>query len=146
MLGRGLFGLAARAADTHRPPFQRGHVAFDLEGLGVRLAVRGRDAVGPHGYVPRLQPLLQLGLGILAPVVGGGGVDGLAEQARDQGLRRLEAVQAPMLERLRAYEQRIRELENELGEQTKENRELLKLKIEMIRSQMESERSRVNFN
>ena len=60
--------------------------------------------------------------------------------------RRLEAVQAPMLERLRAYEQRIRELENELGEQTKENRELLKLKIEMIRSQMESERSRVTFN
>ena len=60
--------------------------------------------------------------------------------------RRLEAVQAPMLERLRAYEQRIHELENELGEQTKENRELLKLKIEIIRSQMESERSRVNFN
>ena len=60
--------------------------------------------------------------------------------------RRLEAVQTPMLERLRAYEQRIQELENELGEQTKDNRELLKLKIEMIRSQLEVERSRVNFN
>jgi hypothetical protein len=60
--------------------------------------------------------------------------------------RRLEAVQTPMLERLRAYEQRISELENELGEQTKENRELLKLKIEMIRNQLEVERRRVNFN
>jgi hypothetical protein len=60
--------------------------------------------------------------------------------------RRLEAVQTPMLECLRAYEQRIQELENELGEQTKENRELLKLKIEMIRNQLEAERSRVNFN
>jgi hypothetical protein len=60
--------------------------------------------------------------------------------------RRLEAVQTPMLERLRAYEQRIHELEQELGEQTKENRELLKLKIEMIRSQLAVERSRVNFN
>jgi hypothetical protein len=60
--------------------------------------------------------------------------------------RRLEAVQTPMLERLRAYEQRIRDLETELSEQSKENRELLELKIEMTRRQLESERSRVNFN
>jgi len=60
--------------------------------------------------------------------------------------RRLEAVQTPLLDRLRVYEQRIQELEQELGEQTKENRELLKLKIEMIRSQLEIERNRVNFN
>ena len=60
--------------------------------------------------------------------------------------RRLEAVQTPMLERLRAYEQRIRELEQELSEQSKENRELLQLKIEMTRRQLESERSRINFN
>lgn len=60
--------------------------------------------------------------------------------------RRLEAVQTPMLERLRAYEQRIHELEQELGEQTKENRELLKLKIEMARNFLQSERNRVNFN
>jgi hypothetical protein len=60
--------------------------------------------------------------------------------------RRLEAVQTPMLERLRAYEQRIRDLEKELSEQSKENRELLELKIEMTRRQLESERSRVNFN
>ena len=54
--------------------------------------------------------------------------------------RRLEAVQTPMLERLRAYEQRIAELEKELSEQSKENRELLQLKIEMLRNQIETER------
>jgi hypothetical protein len=60
--------------------------------------------------------------------------------------RRLEAVQTPMLERLRAYEQRIAELEKELSEQSKENRELLHLKIETTRRQLESERSRIHFN
>jgi len=60
--------------------------------------------------------------------------------------RRLEAVQTPMLERLRAYEQRIAELEKELSEQSKENRELLQLKIETTRRQLESERSRIHFN
>ncbi len=66
--------------------------------------------------------------------------------------RRLEAVQTPMFERLRAYEQRIAELEKELSEQSKENRELLKLKIDLLREQIEKERgqershSRINFN
>ncbi|MGA2801645.1 MAG: hypothetical protein ABSE97_04645 [Verrucomicrobiota bacterium] len=60
--------------------------------------------------------------------------------------RRLEAVQAPMLERLRAYEQRIQDLEKELSERSKENHELLKLKIEMTRRRLEPERSRINFN
>ena len=62
--------------------------------------------------------------------------------------RRLEAVQTPLLERLRAYEQRIVELEKDLADQSKENRELLKLKIEMLREQVEAERSRsrLNFN
>jgi hypothetical protein len=62
--------------------------------------------------------------------------------------RRLEAVQAPLLERLRAYEQRIGELEKELGEQSEANRELLKMKIELLREQVESERSRsrMSFN
>jgi hypothetical protein len=59
---------------------------------------------------------------------------------------RLEAAHTPMVEKLRAYEQRIQELETELGAQTRENRELLQLKIEMIRSQLEIERNRVNFN
>ena len=63
--------------------------------------------------------------------------------------QRLEAVQTPLLERLRAYEQRIAELEKELGEQSKENRELLKLKIDLLRDQIETERTAnriVNFN
>lgn len=63
--------------------------------------------------------------------------------------RRLEAVQTPMLERLRAYEERIGELEKDLADQSKENRELLKLKIGMLREKIEAERNasrRVNFN
>ena len=63
--------------------------------------------------------------------------------------RRLEAVQTPMLERLRAYEQRIVELERDLADQSKENRELLKLKIDMLREKIETERTAsrsVNFN
>jgi len=62
--------------------------------------------------------------------------------------RRLESVQTPLLERLRAYESRISELEKELGEQSKENRELLKMKIDMLREQIEAERtpSRLKFN
>ena len=62
--------------------------------------------------------------------------------------RRLEAVQTPLLERLRAYEQRIGELEKHLADQSQENRELLKLKIEMLREKIAVERagSRVKFN
>lgn len=63
--------------------------------------------------------------------------------------RRLETVQTPLLERLRAYEQRVQELEKELGEQSKENRELLKMKIDLLREQIETERVAnrlVNFN
>jgi hypothetical protein len=62
--------------------------------------------------------------------------------------RRLESVQAPLIERLRAYEQRITDLERELGEQSKENRELLKLKIDLIREQIEAEsgNNRLKFN
>jgi hypothetical protein len=55
-------------------------------------------------------------------------------------IHRLDAVQAPMQERLRAYEARIQELEKELSALNEENRELLKLKIDMIRHQLEVER------
>ena len=64
--------------------------------------------------------------------------------------QRLESTQAPLLERLRAYEHRVAELEAELGEQARENRELLKLKIEQLRAQVAAEHtethSRVRFN
>ncbi len=63
-------------------------------------------------------------------------------------VQRLESVQTPLMERLRAYETRITELEKDLANQSKENRELLKLKIEMLKVQVESERAanRLNFN
>ena len=62
--------------------------------------------------------------------------------------RRLESVQAPLLERLRAYEQRIHELEAELADQSKQNRELVQLKIEMLRQQIRAESNPrpANFN
>ncbi len=62
---------------------------------------------------------------------------------------RLEAVQTPLLERLRAYEERISELEKDLADQSKENRKLLELKIDLLRQQIESERAatpRLRFN
>jgi hypothetical protein len=62
--------------------------------------------------------------------------------------QRLESVQTPLLERLRAYESRIVELEKDLANQSKENRELLKLKIDQLKEQVQTERatSRLNFN
>jgi len=63
-------------------------------------------------------------------------------------IQRLESVQTPLLERLRAYEARIGELEKDLADQSKENRELLKLKIDLLKEQVETERAanRLNFN
>ncbi len=63
-------------------------------------------------------------------------------------IRRLDALQAPLQDRLRAYESRIQELEKELAARTEENHELLKLKIEMLRRQLETEsvRNRMEFN
>src|SRR5262249_28746865 len=64
-----LLRRAPRLADAGGAPLQRGDVALDLEGLRVRLAAGGGDAVAGHRHVPRLQPFLQLGLGVLAPAV-----------------------------------------------------------------------------
>jgi hypothetical protein len=76
----------------------------------------------------------------------------LAQQAASDEVaalvRRLDAMQVPMQERERAYEERIQMLEKELALRTEENRELLKLKIEGVRRQLEMERGaqRLNFN
>jgi hypothetical protein len=61
-------------------------------------------------------------------------------------VQRLDRLQAPMQERLRAYQDRIQELQKELTQRTEENRELLKMKIEMMRQQIETERGRVKLN
>ena len=56
--------------------------------------------------------------------------------------RRLDALHAPLQERLRAYEKRIAELEKSLAAKGEENRVLLRASIQMTRSQMEAERTR----
>lgn len=61
-------------------------------------------------------------------------------------VQRLDRLQAPMQERLRAYQDRIEELQRDLAQRTEENRELLKMKIEMMRRQLETERTRVKLN
>ena len=61
-------------------------------------------------------------------------------------VHRLDQLQAPIQERLRAYQERIQELQKELTQRTEENRELLKMKIEMMRRQLENERTRVKLN
>lgn len=64
-------------------------------------------------------------------------------------VHRLDQLQAPMQERLRAYQDRIQELQKELAERTEENRELLRMKIEMMRQQIEAEQTgggRVKLN
>ncbi len=61
-------------------------------------------------------------------------------------VRRLDSLQIPLEERLRAYEGQIQQLEKELAARTEENRELLKMKIEIMRQQLEAERRRVDFN
>lgn len=55
---------------------------------------------------------------------------------------RLAAVQAPLQERLAAYERRIGELEKQLAAKGEENRELIKAKIALARRQLELERSK----
>lgn len=61
-------------------------------------------------------------------------------------VQRLDQLQAPMQDRLRAYQERIQELQKDLAERTEENRLLLKLKIEMMRRQLEAEHGRMKFN
>jgi len=54
---------------------------------------------------------------------------------------RLDSVQAPMAERLKAYEQRIVELQSELAAKDEQNRELIKAKIELTRRKLHDERT-----
>jgi hypothetical protein len=63
-------------------------------------------------------------------------------------IHRMDQAQAPLHERLRAYEAHIQELEKELAARSEENRELLKMKIEMTKRQFEAERAvnRLDFN
>lgn len=62
--------------------------------------------------------------------------------------RRQTQMQAPVRNRLDAYEQRISDLEKELNQRGAENRELLKATIALARKKVEEERSRsrIDFN
>ena len=66
--------------------------ALDLERLRMRLARGAHDAIRRHRDAARLQPLLQLGLGVLRPGMRLAGRDHLAEQAAHQLERALEAA------------------------------------------------------
>ena len=54
--------------------------------------------------------------------------------------RRLNELQTPLKDRLRAYEGRIADLEKALAAKGEENRELIKAKITLMRKQLEAER------
>jgi hypothetical protein len=56
-------------------------------------------------------------------------------------VQRLDELQVPMQERLRAYEIHIQTLEKELALRNEENRQLLTMKIEMTSRQLETERT-----
>jgi hypothetical protein len=56
--------------------------------------------------------------------------------------RRLARVQAPLAERLHAYEKRITELEQELAAKHSENRELIQAKIALARRKLAEEQGR----
>jgi hypothetical protein len=64
----------------------------------------------------------------------------LAEHEIKELTERLAAVQAPMLDRLRAYEERIGALEKELEAKGEENRALIDAKLAALRKQLELER------
>ncbi len=89
---RFLLGGTARLAFARFLQAQRRHGALDLEGLGMRLAAGGDDAIARHRNAPRLQPFLQLGLGVLGPARDLGRLDHLAEQAVHQRARRGQAA------------------------------------------------------
>ena len=62
-----------------------------------------------------------------------------AEEELQSLIERLSAVQAPVAERLRAYEARIEALEKELQDKDKENRALIEAKLEATRQQIRRE-------
>lgn len=64
-----------------------------------------------------------------------------AEQEMARFEERLMRLQAPLHDRLRAYEQRISELERQLDTKAEENRELIRAVIATTRRKLEAERS-----
>jgi hypothetical protein len=59
---------------------------------------------------------------------------------------RLEKVQAPLRDRLQAYEQRIADLEKELARKGEENRELIRAKILLTKQQLDAAKQQLELN
>ena len=130
ILGRSLRRRSTSTELVALRPVERPQVSTAAE-LAPYLAQTLKDAV-VQGLAAQRAELLE--------------VQRLAATEIAELVQRLDKLQAPMQERLRAYQERIQELQKELNYRTKENRELLKMKIEMMRQQIETERGRVRFN
>ena len=59
---------------------------------------------------------------------------------------RLAALQAPMQDRIRAYETRITELEKDISAQGAEMRELTRTILQLMRKKLEEEQSQESFH
>ena len=68
-----------------------------------------------------------------------------AEQEMRELGQRLGQLQAPLQDRIRAYERRIEELERELADKGEENRQLIGARIDVARQQLRMERERGGF-
>jgi hypothetical protein len=130
ILGRSLRQRSTSTEVVTLRPVERPQVSTAAE-LAPYLAQTLKDAV-VQGLAAQRAELLE--------------VQRLAATEITELVQRLDKLQAPMQERIRAYQERIQELQKELNYRTEENRELLKMKIEMMRQQIETERGRVRFN
>jgi hypothetical protein len=130
ILGRSLRRRSTSTELVALRPVERPQVSTAAE-LAPYLAQTLKDAV-VQGLAAQRAELLE--------------VQRLAATEIAELVQRLDKLQAPMQERLRAYQERIQELQKELNYRTEENRELLKMKIEMMRQQIETERGQVRFN
>jgi hypothetical protein len=111
-------------------------------GSAAQVSARFPDAP-QAGLAPQVSPLLREALHqelssqrrdlLLAQRAATGEIVALVE--------RLDELQAPVQERLLAYEGRIQRLEKELALRQEENRQLLTLQIEMVNHQLETERT-----
>ncbi|HRE82985.1 MAG TPA: hypothetical protein PLN52_18210 [Opitutaceae bacterium] len=69
-----------------------------------------------------------------------------AELEMGEWEQRLESLQAPLQDRIRAYEKRIEDLERELAAKGETNRELLGARIAVTRQHLHQERERGDFS
>jgi hypothetical protein len=109
----------------------------------------GEEVAGvPESWIPHVMRLLKDRLlqRLLAQRAGLMDTQQLAAAELAELEARLQKMQAPLQERLRAYEARIIELERELARKGEENRELIRARIQVMRTQMAAVRNRLEVN